>query len=262
MFTDEQKSKVEEIIKHSLRNKFQSYNPEGAYMPFHTRLLGSDRMALFSFIQSLNTNFGTSIFEPLAKLIASEAFKYAENQKNVPGVISSQAEIVIQDIMNNLESATCQPNKQEEIERIRDVCRAGEMKKVRPTRVDLWLESNDSELFLFDIKSAKPNKGNFLEYKRTMLRWVACVLSENPNTKVNTLIAIPYNPYEPKPYSRWTIRGMLDLEYELKVAENFWNFLIGGKDIFNDLLDCFERVGIELRPEIDEYFAKYNITHH
>lgn len=233
MFTKEQIVKVEEIIKQSLRNKFQRYNPEGAYMPFHTRLLGKDRMALFSFIQSLNTNFGTTIFEPLAKLVASEVFKYAENQKNVPGVISSQAEIVIQDIMNNLESATSQPNKQEEIERIRDVCRSGEMKKVKPTRVDLWLESNDSEIFLFDIKSAKPNRGNFLEYKRTMLRWVACVLSENPDAKVNTLIAIPYNPYEPRPYSRWTIRGMLDLEYELKVAENFWNFLIGGKDIIN-----------------------------
>lgn len=35
-------------------------------MPFHTRLLGKDRMALFSFIHSLNTNFGTSIFEPVA----------------------------------------------------------------------------------------------------------------------------------------------------------------------------------------------------
>ncbi|MDR0411845.1 MAG: TdeIII family type II restriction endonuclease, partial [Treponema sp.] len=27
-------------------------------MPFHYRLLGRDRMALFSFIQSLNTTFG------------------------------------------------------------------------------------------------------------------------------------------------------------------------------------------------------------
>ncbi len=32
-------------------------------MPFHTRLLGTDRLALYSFIHSLNTNFGTSVFE-------------------------------------------------------------------------------------------------------------------------------------------------------------------------------------------------------
>jgi len=49
---------------------------------------------------------------------------------------------------------------------------------------------------------------------------------------------------------------MLDLDKELKVANEFWDFL-GGKRAYNDLLDCFERVGIELRPEIDEYFKKF-----
>ena len=43
---------VENILKNSLRHKFQNYNPEPASMPFHTRLLGKDRMALFSFIHS------------------------------------------------------------------------------------------------------------------------------------------------------------------------------------------------------------------
>lgn len=77
----------------------------------------------------------------------------------------------------------------------------------------------------------------------------------NPNN-INTIIAIPYNPYEPASYNRWTMRGMLDLEYELKVADEFWNFL-GGEGAYQDLLSCFERVGVELRGEIDKYFAKY-----
>lgn len=50
---------------------------------------------------------------------------------------------------------------------------------------------------------------------------------------------------------------MLDLEKELKVASEFWDFL-GGTGAYLDLLDIFETVGIELRPEIDEYFARYN----
>ena len=50
---------------------------------------------------------------------------------------------------------------------------------------------------------------------------------------------------------------MLDLNSELRVADEFWDFL-GGKGTYNDLLDCFERVGIELRSEIDEYFKKFN----
>ncbi|MCA6071487.1 MAG: TdeIII family type II restriction endonuclease [Endomicrobium sp.] len=65
-----QKSKVEEILKESLRTKFENYKPEPASMPFHTRLLGKDRVALFSFIHSLNTNFGTAIFEPVALELA------------------------------------------------------------------------------------------------------------------------------------------------------------------------------------------------
>ena len=50
--------------------------------------------------------------------------------------------------------------------------------------------------------------------------------------------------------------GMLDLNRELKVAEEFWNF-IGGNNSYQILLDCFEKVGQELRPEIDSYFAKF-----
>ncbi len=54
------------------------------------------------------------------------------------------------------------------------------------------------------------------------------------------------------------MRGMLDLPNELKVAEEFWDFL-GGENTYQDLLDIFERIGIELRPEIDDYFQKFNL---
>ncbi|MDR3234202.1 MAG: TdeIII family type II restriction endonuclease [Planctomycetaceae bacterium] len=43
---------------------------------------------------------------------------------------------------------------------------------------------------------------------------------------------------------------------ELKVAEEFWDFL-GGEGTYQELLDCFEEAGIELRPEIDSYFANF-----
>lgn len=63
----ENKQHIVETIKNCLRHKFHNYKPETDNMPFHFRLLGKDRMALFSFIQSLNTTFGTSIYEPVAK---------------------------------------------------------------------------------------------------------------------------------------------------------------------------------------------------
>lgn len=255
--TNGQKSNIQQVVINSLRSKFTNYKHEFAFMPFHTRLLGKDRMALFSFIHSLNTNFGTTIFEPVALELAKINFKITEKQATAGTQISDGAQREIQNIIDEISAASVKPSKIEEIERIRKVYRTGKMHKVKLTKIDIYLEKTNGEKFLFDIKTAKPNKGSFKEFKRTLLEWTAVILSENPKAKVNTLIAIPYNPYEPKPYDRWTMAGMFDLGNELKVAEEFWDFL-AGKDTYKDLLDCFERVGIELREEIDNYFKKYN----
>src|SRR3990167_8323734 len=256
VLTQEQTANIENVLRNSLRHKFQNYNPEPASMPFHTRLLGKDRLALFSFIQSLNTNFGTSIFEPVAVALAKNNFHIAKSQVKAGDSIYEGAQFEIQKIMDSLMTAEATPDKAKEIERIRKVCQKGKVRKVKLTKVDIFLETKTEELFLFDLKSAKPNIGEFKGFKRTLLEWTASVLASTPKAKVNTIVAIPYNPYEPKPYTRWTMRGMLDLDKELKVAHEFWDF-IGGKGAYQDLLDCFEKVGIELRPEIDKYFAEF-----
>lgn len=248
---------VKDVLRNSLRNKFLKYEPEPASMPFHTRLLGKDRMALFSFIHSLNTNFGTSIFEPVAKAIAINNFQSALSQQVAGTQISSEAFLVIERIMTGLTTATTSPDKPQETEAIRDVCQKGEMRIVKPTKVDVKLIAQDGTIILFDLKTAKPNAGGFKEFKRTLLEWIAAVLAVNPTANVQTLIAIPYNPYEPAPYSRWTMRGMLDLNHELKVGLEFWDYL-GGEGAYQQLLNIFEEIGIELRPEIGNYFARYN----
>src|SRR5574344_1239152 len=97
-----QLTNVENTLRHSLRHKFENYNPEPSVMPFHTRLLGKDRMALFSFIQSLNTNFGTSIFEPVAKTLALSKFKSVTLQATAGNQISEDAQRVIQNIMDKI----------------------------------------------------------------------------------------------------------------------------------------------------------------
>ena len=158
--------------------------------------------------------------------------------------------------MNGLETAVVNPDKEKEINLIREVSHIGKMNKVKPTKVDLWIESYRNEFFLFDIKTAKPNAGAFREFKRTLLEWCAAVFAVNPDADIKTMIAIPYNPYEPEPYKRWTIRGMLDLDNELIVGKEFWDFL-GGEGSYEGLLDCFEKVGIDMRDEIDNYFSNF-----
>ncbi|EAL3917670.1 TdeIII family type II restriction endonuclease [Campylobacter upsaliensis] len=250
------KQAIKNRLIQALRNKFENYKPESSYMPFHTRLLGKDRMALYSFIQSLNTNFGTSIFEPVAEELGLKQFDSIKRQASAGDTITKKAQRVIQEIMDNLESANAKPDKQSEIARILEVAQSGETSTIKPTKIDLFLQK-DSRVYLIDIKTAKPNKGGFKEFKRTLLTWVASYAYANPQTEIHTLVAIPYNPYEPKPYERWTMAGMLDLEFELKVADEFWDFL-GGVGSYAMLLEAFEEAGIEMEKEIDEYFKRFN----
>lgn len=49
---------------------------------------------------------------------------------------------------------------------------------------------------------------------------------------------------------------MLDIDRELLVADELWDFL-GGKGAYDDLLGCFERAGIALRAEVDKIFSKF-----
>ena len=216
---------IKEKIKDCMRAKFRSYKkPETNNMPFHYRLLGKDRMALFSFIQSLNTTFGISIYEPVAIALARERFKVVETQVKPFDKISSEAHRQIQTIMNELTAANREPDRSAEIEEIRGVCREGILDQVRLTKVDIWLENHEGELFLFDLKTVKPNKSDFEKFKQTLLEWSAAELAREPSAVVNAMIGLPYNPYAPEPYKRWTLRGMLDLDREVLIAENLWDF--------------------------------------
>ena len=249
-----QKDEIKQVIITSLRNKFQNYRPESDYKPFHFRLLCRDRLALYSFIHSLNTAFGNTIFEPVAVALAKNRFSKVQSQYSVGTTIFEECQRSIQNIINQL-SLGKNPDKKAEIEIIRDSLH-GNIISLRTIKVDLFLENEKGEQFLFDLKTVKPNISNFKDFKRTLLEWIGITLTQDSNIKVNSLITMPYNPYEPAPYQRWTMKGMLDLDYELKVAAEFWDF-IGGEGAYEDLLDCFEEAGMELREEIDEYFKKF-----
>lgn len=90
--TKEQHNEIKQYLITKIRQKLTSYNPETNSMPFHYRLLGKDRMALFSFIHSVNTMLGQSIFEHVGRIISKPRVKRAIDQyRELEGYISSQA---------------------------------------------------------------------------------------------------------------------------------------------------------------------------
>ena len=92
-----QSDEVSELLTRQIRRKLTERKAEPSEMPFHTRLLGKDRMAVFSFIQSINTTIGQDIFEPIAAIAARPRFKQAISQyKKFNDTISTEAQRVIQ----------------------------------------------------------------------------------------------------------------------------------------------------------------------
>jgi len=249
-------SKIAEILTTTVREKLRKYTPETNYMPFHHRLLGKDRYAMFSFIQSMNTTFGISIWEQIAVILSEGAGNYAQRQYKLLGEIDNDTEKLIREIHYTLRKGDIAANKTYEIEEIRKNIKRGIAKTDPDSVVDLFVQIKDEENY-FDITSAKPNMKEFVALKLKLLRWTGLRLSQNKDIKVFTRLAIPYNPYHPEPYERWTLRGLYDLEKgEILVGEEFWNF-VACDDIYKELLDVFQEVGEKLRDELDKKFAEF-----
>jgi len=251
----EQKQDVSFLLKQKIRDKLKKYSPETQSMPFHFRLLGRDRMALYSFIHSVNTMLGQSIFEKVGEIIAKKNFSNVKSHYRIEGYLSEKAVIEIDQIMLDLRTAKNLSNVSEEDHRIRAVASSGKMGEIRKSMVDLFVARSGQEHY-FEIKTVKPNIDVFARTKEKLLQWKAMRYSINQDIIVRSYICIPYNPEAPNPYSRWTLQGLYDLSQEVLVAEEFWDFL-GGKGTYEELLNIFEQTGIELRDEIDDKLSEF-----
>lgn len=248
-------SRIASLITDTVRSKLQQYQPESSHMPFHHRLIERDRYAMFSFIQSLNTTFGMSLWEQIAVILAEGAGFEADRQVDLLGTLTDEAEDTVQDLHYQLRKGEITPDIKSAGERIRSVPRIAVGDSKEPdSRVDLTITIG-SEKNYFDIITAKPNLQEFAVLKLKLLKWTALSLAQDKSAAVSARLGIPYNPYHPEPYERWTLKGLYDLRSgEILVGEDFWNF-VAGTDVYDELLSVFEHVGKELRGEIDDKFA-------
>ncbi len=189
----QRQSVIKEKIKAYLRNKFQPYTPETDNMPSHYRLLGKDRMALFSFIHAMGPKFWVPIYEQIAIELAREQFKVARTQVKPFSKISSEAQRHIETIMDELRAANREINKPTEVGELRSVCRVGNLVDASLNQVDIWLENREDELFLINLKTEKPDENSIETSKRNLLGWSAAELARDPNVAIHTLVGIPYN---------------------------------------------------------------------
>ncbi|MDP3027659.1 MAG: TdeIII family type II restriction endonuclease [Nanoarchaeota archaeon] len=239
-----QTKEIKDLLRQKIDEKLKNYARETSSMPFLAKLMqDNEKVASYSFIQSLLTTLGMSIYEEVAKIIAEPNFDVAKTGYDVIGEISNDENDIISKILQEIKNKTRKTNKEQEVKEILQ-CKSKIGRKIK-VRADLYLKRGNDEYYI-EIKTAKPNIDVFAKSKEKLLQWVAL-----RKKKVNTLLAIPYNPYHPEPYNRFTMQGYLDEEKDLYVAERFWE-LLGGKGTYKEVLDIFDEVGKEFKEKIQK----------
>ncbi len=241
---NEQVKKIKSLLKSKLNDKLSNYARETTSMPFLVKLMqDSEKVAAYSFIHSLATTLGMSIYEKISEIVASKQYDKVRVGYDVEGEITKEENSAISQILQEIKNGKRTTNKEQEIKEILK-CDGKEGRKIK-VRADLFLKKGNDEFYI-EIKTAKPNIDVFVKSKQKLLEWVAL-----RKKKVNTILAIPYNPYHPEPYSRFTMQGFLDEEKELYVAEKFWK-LLGGEGTYKEILNIFDEVGKEFKEKIQK----------
>ncbi len=250
----ETRKKVKELVKEVILSKIDNYSAETEYKPFFQAIFTKEQILTHTIVHSFYTSFGMSIYEQLVKVLAEGAGYEAHTQYNLLGEIDEKTEAIISKIDMDLRAGKRNPDMKAEFDEIKKAIQKGKPSEDPDKRVDVFVKKSDGTEVYFDITSPKPNIKEFVALKKKLLRWIGLRLSTNKNAKIITALGLPYNPYHPEPYNRWTKGNMYDSN-QLMVGQDFWNF-VAGENIYDEFIEIFEEVGEELREKIKEIAKK------
>jgi len=219
-------------------------------MPFLARLIqDNEKIAAYSFIHSMATTLGMSIYEDVSVIIASENSEECFRNYGVGGAISKEQKIVISNIVARLRNGEGKANIKKEIKEVLSASYKNGNFQKSGNIADFYMKRKNKEYY-FEIKTVKPNIDVFEKSKTKLLEWVA-----RRRNKINVFLAFPYNPYHPKAYSRFTEVGMMDSPNDFLVGDEYWDF-IGGRNTFPALLKVFDEVGKEFKGKLKAKFKQ------
>lgn len=242
-----QKQKIKHLLEIKIDKKLASYLRETTSMPFLSRLIqDSEKVASYSFIHSLATSLGMSIYEDVSKIIAEENSQECFTKYGMGGVLSKQQKSIIASIVRELRNnPTKKSNIQREIKEVLKASASNGTYQKDGNIADFYMKRGNDEYY-FEIKTVKPNIDVFKESKIKLLEWVG-----RKRKPIKVFLAFPYNPYHPQPYSRFTVQNMMDYPNDFLVGEEYWD-LLGDKNTFKELLDVFDSVGKSYKDKISK----------
>jgi Type II restriction endonuclease, TdeIII len=245
-----QKEQITTLLSKKIENKLKKYGRETTSMPFLSRLIQDDeKIAAYSFIHSIATSLGMSIYEDVSVILASENSEAAFRNYGVGGVISKEQKSTIAAIITGLRNGDRAADIEMEIGEVLGASSAQGTFQKAGNIADFYMLRDGIEYF-FEIKTVKPNIDVFEKSKLKLLEWIA---RKRQHAKV--YLAFPYNPYHPQPYARFTETGMMNHPHDFLIGDEYWN-LIGGEDTFQSLLNAFDEVGKEFKDRLKAKFKE------
>jgi Type II restriction endonuclease, TdeIII len=206
-------------------------SPSGLLTPFHDALVPG--ITLLG-ERSFSTRLG-NLHERVAAVIATETHAEVQQPHDLSGAIPVLSREFITQRIGALERREARPDATYEREQIlghfgNEVAAA--------TRIDLFVRTQEGASHYFEIKSAKPNKGQCIEMKQRLLTALAIRRSES----THAWWGVPYNPYGHGEYRHVYPLAFFDFERELMIGAPFWDFL-GGPGTYEELLEVYREVG-------------------
>lgn len=245
-----QKERIKVLLSTKIKNKLASYGRETTSMPFLARLIqDNEKIAAYSFIHSLATTLGMSIYEDVSVIIASEHVDFCSRNYGIGGAISDAQKTVINKIVSDLRDGNRTANIEVEKSEVLRASWENSKSQSSGNIADFYMRKQGDESF-FEIKTVKPNIDVFEKSKTKLLEWVA-----RRQKSVNVYLAFPYNPYHPEPYSRFTELHLMDPQKDFLVGDEYWDFL-GGRGTFPELLQVFDDVGKEFKEKLAKKFKQ------
>ena len=232
------------LLGTKIEEKLARYSRESTSMPFLAALMqNKEQVAAYSFIHSLATTLGMSIYEELSKIVAGDSADHCSTKFNVGGKISRDQKSVIDNILRRLRNGELTSDIDAETREVLSASNAGGMEQKEGRIADFFMVRQGIEHY-FEIKTVKPNIDVFAASKSKLLEWVA--RKGNP---IKVYVAFPYNPYYPEPYQRFTLQGMLTPGKDLLIGNDYWDFL-GGKGTYEQLMGAVNEVGLRYKDRI------------
>lgn len=239
-----QREKILTLLEKKIEDKLRRYSRETYSMPFLTRLIqDSEKVAAYSFIHSVATTLGMSIYEDVSKIIAEESADECFTKYDIGGIISREQKSIIDEIVRKLRNGEKNVDNMQEIKLVLDAS-PKDGKAQKEGRIADFYMRRDGHEYYFEIKTVKPNIDVFTKSKTKLLEWVA-----RRRCPVKVFLAFPYNPYHPQPYERFAEQGVLDRGKEFLIGKEYWDFL-GGEGTLEELLTLFDNVGKKFKEKI------------